>query len=241
MQNTQELIRQVYAAKEDAQAADRFICAYLPFIRAETARFLCRPPVEGQDDELSIAMIAFYEAIRRYSRVQGAFLRYASLLIRSRLIDFCRRERRHAQALSLEQPLGGDGPALADTLADRQDLQEEVTHRTAAQREIEALCCQIRQFGAELSDVADNCPRQQRTLDACRRALQCAKEHPELLDALIRTKRLPLGQLAALSGVERKTLERHRKYMIALLLIQTNGYEIIRGHIKQVLRGGSAR
>jgi RNA polymerase sigma factor len=42
------------------------------------------------------------------------------------------------------------------------------------------------------------------------------------------------------SGVERKTLERHRKYVLAMLLIQTNGYEIIRGHLRRVLkqRGG---
>ena len=43
------------------------------------------------------------------------------------------------------------------------------------------------------------------------------------------------------SGVERKTLERHRKYMVALLLIYTNGYEIIRGHLKQVMKGVAVR
>ena len=34
--------------------------------------------------------------------------------------------------------------------------------------------------------------------------------------------------------VERKTLERHRKYLAAFLLAFTNGYEIIRGHLCQV-------
>ena len=82
---------------------------------------------------------------------------------------------------------------------------------------------------------------QQRTLDACRKALQYARENPELLDTLLQTKRLPLGQLTAGSGVERKTLERHRKYMVALLLIYTNGYEIIRGHLKQVMKGVAVR
>ena len=89
--------------------------------------------------------------------------------------------------------------------------------------------------------MADNCPKQQRTLDACRKALQYARENPELLDTLLQTKRLPIGQLTAGSGVERKTLERHRKYMVALLLIYTNGYEIIRGHLKQVMKGVAVR
>ena len=59
------------------------------------------------------------------------------------------------------------------------------------------------------------------------------------MDTFLRTKKLPLNDLAAGSGVERKTLERHRKYMVALLLIYTNGYEIIRGHLKNVLKGGA--
>ena len=99
----------------------------------------------------------------------------------------------------------------------------------------------MKEFGVSLSDVADNCPKQQRTLDACRKALQYARENPELLDDLLKTKRLPIGQLATGSGVERKTLERHRKYMVALLLIYTNGYEIIRGHLKQVMKGVAVR
>ena len=65
--------------------------------------------------------------------------------------------------------------------------------------------------------------------------------HPELLEELLRTKRLPMARLAGGSGVERKTLERHRSYMIALLLIYTNGYDIIRGHLKQVLKGTVVR
>ena len=70
-------------------------------------------------------------------------------------------------------------------------------------------------------------------------ALEYAIEHPELLDDLLKTQRLPIGRLSEGSGVERKTLERHRKYMIALLLIYTNGYEIIRGHLKQVMKGAA--
>lgn len=59
MNDEHKIIEQVYAAKEDIQAADQLISTYLPFIRAETAKYLKRPPIEGHDDELSIAMIAF--------------------------------------------------------------------------------------------------------------------------------------------------------------------------------------
>ena len=241
MNDEHKIIEQVYAAKEDIQAADQLINTYLPFIRAETAKYLKRPPIEGHDDELSIAMIAFHEAISGYSRIRGAFLKYAAMLIRSRLIDYGRREQRHSRVVSLDAPIGEEDTTLGETLANETDPHEETASRDATRAEIEELARQMKEFGVSLSDVADNCPKQQRTLDACRKALQYAKDNPELLDDFLRTKRLPVGQLTAGSGVERKTLERHRKYMVALLLICTNGYEIIRGHLKWVMKGVAVR
>ena len=237
MNDEHKIVQQVYAAKEDVQAADQLIGTYLPFIKAETAKFLKRPPLEGHDDELSIAMIAFHEAINGYSRTRGAFLAYASMMIKSRLIDYSRKERRHSNVISLDTPGEEENTALGESLADETDHHEALASRDATRWEIEELSRQMQEFGVTLSDVADNCPKQQRTLEACRRALLYAKENPELLDELLQTKRLPIGKLTSGSGVERKTLERHRKYMVALLLIYTNGYEIIRGHLKQVMKG----
>ena len=237
MQDEHELIQQVYAAKEDMEAADRLIGSYMPFIKSETAKFLKRPPMEGHDDELSIAMIAFHEAVRGYSRSRGAFLKYAAMIIKSRLIDYRRKEQRHGNVISLDAPAGEDDTPLSDTIADETDHNEAYVVREATRAEIEELTRQMREFGVSLSDVADNCPKQQRTLEACRKALWHAKEHPELLDELLKTRRLPIARLSEGSGTERKTLERHRKYMVALLLIYTNGYEIIRGHLTQVMKG----
>ena len=186
-------------------------------------------------------MMAFHEAIGGYSRTRGSFLKYAAMLIRSRLVDYSRREQRHSRVISLDAPIGEEDTTLGETLADDRDPHEETALRDATRAEIEELTRQMKEFGVSLSDVADNCPKQQRTLDACRRALEYAKGKPELLDDLLNTKRLPIGQLAMGSGVERKTLERHRKYMVALLLIYTNGYEIIRGHLKQVMKGVAVR
>ena len=236
------ILEQVYAAKESVQAADQLIGDYLPFIRAETAKFLKRPPEEGRDDELSIAMIAFHEAIGGYAKHRGSFLKYASMLIRSRLIDYARKERRHRQTVSLDAPAAGEESAsLGETLPEERDYPEESAHRQATRQEIEELSRQMESFGVSLSDVADNCPKQQRTLQACRKALAYARENSWLLEELVHGKKLPLAKLSDGSGVERKTLERHRKYLVALLLIYTNGYEIIRGHLAQVMEGGEAQ
>lgn len=237
MNEEREIIRQVTAAKGDMQAADAFICMYMPFIKSETAKFLNRPPVSGYDDELSIAMIAFHEAICGYSSVRGSFFKYAAMLIKSRLIDYHRKERRHSNNISLDIPEDENHTYPTDILTDKRDHNEEILTRNATRAEIEELSSQMKEYEVSLTDVADNCPKQQRTLEACQKALRYAKENPVLLEELQRTKRLPIAKLCEGSGAARKTLERHRKYMLALLLIYTNGYEIIRGHLKQVMKG----
>lgn len=231
------IVKKVYDAKSDMQIADELIKEYMPFIKSETSKFLHRVPTYD-DDELSISMIAFHEAIRSYSRTRGSFLKYASVIIKNRLIDYARKEQKQNGVLSIEM-LGEEREAsVENNMPDEKDEIAEYEMRDATKFEIVELVRQMEPFGVSLSDVADNCPKQQKTIKACADAIEYAKQHPELLDEFLRTKRLPMAELTKGSGAERKTLERHRKYLVALLLIYTNGYEIIRGHIKQVLKGG---
>lgn len=93
MNEVQDLVGRVQAARTDPEAADALIRQYMGFIRAETAKFIKRAPIDGQDEELSIAMLAFYEAILGYEQNRGAFLSYASRGIRNRMIDHYRKEK----------------------------------------------------------------------------------------------------------------------------------------------------
>ena len=231
------IVKKVYDAKSDMQIADELIKEYMPFIKSETSKFLHRVPTYD-DDELSISMIAFHEAIRSYSRTRGSFLKYASVIIKNRLIDYARKEQKQSSVLSIEMLGEERETSVENNMPDEKDEIAEYEMRDATKSEIVELVRQMEPFGVSLSDVADNCPKQQKTIKACADAIEYAKQHPELLDEFLRTKRLPMAELTKGSGAERKTLERHRKYLVALLLIYTNGYEIIRGHIKQVLKGG---
>ena len=73
MNEAQDLAGLVHAAKTDPEAADALIRQYMGFIRAETAKFIKRAPIEGQDEELSIVMLAFYEAILGYEKTAVHF------------------------------------------------------------------------------------------------------------------------------------------------------------------------
>ncbi len=240
MQKEHELTQAVYAAKTDSGRADDLIRSYIPFIRSEAAKCVSHS-VDDSDDAYSIAMIAFHEAIMGYERSRGGFLSYASLLIRSRLIDYARKEAKHRGNVSLYADGTEDGEAgasLADTLADPDDAFETSARLEAAKEEIAELSAVLQRFGVTFSDAADNAPRQERTLRACSAAVQAARADASLLDTLLETGKLPMARLVEMSGAERKTLERHRRYLTVMLLILTNGYEIIRGHIYHVLKRG---
>ncbi len=225
------IVDRVYAAKGDSAAADSLIRDYLPFIKAQTYKVVGRM-ITDEDDELSIAMIAFHEAIESYSRLRGAFLPYASLVMERKLIDFFRKEKRHMGQLSIDVPvMENEDATYSETLEDQTDAYGELEMRDATRAEIMELTAQLQEYGITLNDIADNSPKQERTLESCQLALAHARAYPAIIEEFKRTKKLPLKALAEGSGVERKTLERHRKYMMALLLIFSNGYEIIRDHI----------
>lgn len=241
MSQEHKIVLQVYEAKDSLYASDDLIVQYLPFIKSETSKFLKRPPIEGQDEELSVAMIAFHEAIQSYDKNKGSFMGLATTIIRNRLIDHWRSNKKHQDVISIESTVYSgedDGQTLADTLEDDFDHEESFTSREATQAEIDELAHQMEDFGVNLSDVAENCPKQERTLFACQEAIDVAKEDENIMSDLLRTKRLPIKKITELSGVSKKTIERHRKYIIAILLIFSNGYEIIRGHLYQMRRGG---
>ncbi len=235
MKQEQDIVSLVVSAQTDPQKADALIEQYLPFIQAEAAKYTHHLPPSQAEDGLSIAMFAFYEAMQQYQPSKGAFLKLASVAIKHRLIDQFRKIQRHTGHLSLDEIREEEHP-LAEQIADsRADLSAQ-QERADAQQEIGHFTQVLSLFGLSLTDIAQNCPKQERTMHACMEVLDYARKNPALLSQLEQTKKLPLSQLVLGTGADRKTLERHRKYLVAILLAYTNGFEIIRGHLQLIGR-----
>lgn len=241
MKEEHPIVQRVYAAKADMIAADELISDYLPFIKAEAAKVMKRGLNTEQDDEYSIAMIAFHEAINGYSKTRGSFLNYASMIIRNRLIDYWRKNDRHSKVISLNSPITDDSDTLEDRVIGEEFQEENIVSRELTKEEILELSEQMKSFGLSLTDVAETSPKEEATLAKCKKVIAAAKANEEVMASLFRTKRLPIKKIMEEVKVPRKTIERHRKYIVALLLIYSNGYEIIRGHLKEVMKGVTGR
>lgn len=244
MNEKHSIVGRVQAAKSNMEEADDLISDYMPFIKSEIAKVRKRSYDIDQSDELSVGMIAFHEAINGYSEKRGNFLSYASMLIRNRIIDFWRKNDRHNQTISIHTSSGNDddgSSTLEGTISDDERHDEVTVIREATKEEIIELTTQMSSFGVSLTDVAESSPKQERTLEAVQHVARYVKDDKELMENFLETKRLPLAQMTEATGVSRKTIERHRKYVIALLLIYSNGYEIIRGHLAEVMKEVTAK
>lgn len=204
----------------DKQAREDFLHEYKPFV-AKTAMNLCKRPLEwGQKDELSIALIAFNSAIDSYdAKKQVPFLPYAKVVIQNRLKDFFRKESR----LSMEVPLeteNEEGKTIspAEIQASWEDYRDR-TIEDERQDELAEFEELLSTYGIEFEALVEVSPKHR---DSRRTLLQVAgyiNSHKELLNHLMIKKQLPVNDLVLAAGVNRKTIERGRKFIIASVLV----------------------
>ena len=61
--------------------------------------------------------------------------------------------------------------------------------------------------------------------------VRAVMENPEILWYMQQSRMLPIEQLVQITGVKRKILERHRKYLIAVSEISCGEYEYLRDYL----------
>lgn len=222
------------ARQGDALAREDLIGRYSPFALKVASRVTGNYVQMGRDDEASVALMAFNEAIDSYDPERGAsFLGFAEAVIRRRLIDHFRQGRARRREVPLSALLDGEDaeavPAAgmeAVSLVAAQLARAEWAHRDQEDRlerrdEVVRYGELLAVYGISLAELVRISPRHE---DARRRAIEAARalaSRPELVESLKRRGELPLKELATLVGMSRKTLERQRKYIIAVALILT--------------------
>ncbi|GAF24823.1 RNA polymerase sigma factor SigI [Neomoorella thermoacetica] len=224
------------ARSGDAVAREELIRRYTPFILSVVSRTTGHFIRLGEDDEASIGLMAFNEAIDNYRLEGGAtFLTLAETVIRRRLIDYFRREGRHRQVLSL-QAMEGETAAAVDPVArDEINMVDELADR---REEIERYQKELASYGITLKDLVKCSPQHRDARDRALAAARVVVANPLLRKYLLERKALPLKALEKEVETSRKTLERHRKYIIAAVVMLMGNYEYLAGYIGQDRRGG---
>lgn len=208
-------------------AREKLIEHYRPFILNETQR-ICRRPLQwGRDDELSIALIAFNEAIDAYRDGGGStFNSFCSLVIKRRLVDYFRREKKQ------------DDIPDSDKLAVKATFDED-WERSEREAEIEKYDRILNDFNLNFKVVAERQPTHKRTRKILRRVAKILAGDREMMNYLRSSGNLPKSRLCEQAGVTPRILERGRIYVIALaLLLSEDGLPHLQSYARELTDRG---
>jgi RNA polymerase sigma factor len=222
----------------DQALQNELIHQYKPFI-AKTVSSVCKRYISETDDEFSIGLIAFNEAIQKYSSDKGSsLLSFAEVIIKRRVIDYIRQQIKH-QNLSIDANgfEENEDEVSQSSLEANMSLEEyyKQTDEELRRQEIIHFSKLLTEFDLSFKDLVENSPKH---ADARKNAMLVAMEivsNVEIKQILVEKKRLPIKQIENSVSVSRKTIERNRKYIIAIALILMNDYLYLQDYIKGVL------
>lgn len=209
------------AQKGDLCARDELIRNHRDFI-AKTSSRACNRYLTWDNDELSVALIAFNEAVDKFSPDEGAaFQTFAQRVIRNRLVDYFRKESKHRH-LSLS-PMDPDDEELSRFDLEHSSMQyQEAENQALFADVVEGYIETLNEYGVTLADLVKVSPKHRDSRETLMNVALRLSSEASLLESLIRNKLLPVKELELLTGVKRRVLEKGRKYLIALVLIITD-------------------
>ncbi|NCC75476.1 MAG: hypothetical protein EOM08_03465 [Clostridia bacterium] len=191
---------------QDVTAADRLITAYQPFIRKTVASLSGRYIDTANDEEWSIGLAAFYEAMQRFVPGKGSFLSFARLVIASRLKTYWQQEHK-TRTLNL------DDMELAENDVDR--LARELSMAD----DIRRLAAELYSYGILFSDLVQSTPKHQDTRQNVLAIAKTVSHDDELMAVIRQKKRLPVQKIATKLAVSAKVVKRNRIYLLAASLV----------------------
>jgi RNA polymerase sigma factor len=205
----------------DADARDTLLRDFMPFVLRVASQQTGRYLRTGVDEEISVALMAFNQAIDGYQEGRGSFAGFAETVIRRRLIDYRRRQKLGREVVLSDLEVLDDEGHLETPTLDRVARDAWSADQEAAERRQEIFEYRetLARFGIEFRDLTRNCPKHR---DARARATAVARrvaEDRDLAEHLLAERNLPLRDLLPRVEESRKTVERHRRYIVAVALI----------------------
>ncbi len=219
-------------SKTDNYKREKLISDYIPFILSCAQKVTGRYIDISNDEEYSVALEAFSEAIEHYDIDKGAFLSYSNQVIRSRLYDHYRKTKRYKQAEVFDDMTEEDGPIIS--------LDEKVSSEKYIQQvqnndlvlEIKMLNEELQKWDISFNELSDISPKHKSTRKMCIQIGEYIRKDSDLYHKFISNKQLPAKIIEENFKIPIKKFERFRKYIIAVVIIKSGGFEQISTYIK---------
>ena len=223
-------------AARDASYREVFLAESSDHILRLSAKLLGRP-VTKSDDEWSIALMATSEALDHYDEKKGDFWSYAAVVIKSRLLNLYRSNRRTKGEIAVspnvfEGEVEEDDPELSMKLKlqDRMAV-EDPAGSGSLKEEILALTKELEEYHISFFELTECSPRSQKTKKGCAEVIASFFLPPPLVEFLKEKGCLPSKELRERSGQTMKFLDKFRKYLITSVLILDGDYPGLKEYV----------
>lgn len=207
------------AQKGDPLCREKLIKKHYDFIARVCSKVCNRYLNWENDDELSIGLLAFNEAIDAFDTEGNIkFTTFAGGVIKRRLIDYFRKQVKYEKEfLSTTQEEINELEAGINTKS------LSIYHDSKTQENLANLIEYYRNllgdYGIDLNKLPEASPKHQDTRESLVKAAVTLVQDQDMLDYLKNFGQLPVKLLCDSTGLSRKVLERGRKYVIATALI----------------------
>ncbi|MFH5181285.1 RNA polymerase sigma factor SigI [Paenibacillus sp. TAB 01] len=219
----------------DLRLRNQFITDYQPYVAKVASRFCKRYVDPARDDEFSIALGAFNEAINQFSPQAGrSFLGFAEQVMRRRLIDYVRKEQRFSQQIPYSQfDVEDEEDNVVNPVEIHQAIEQYEKQKGMEERrsEITELNRCLAEFGIQFSDLVDGSPKHSDSRQALFVIGKQLSGDYNLMRIMLTKRMLPIKELLDFVKVSRKTLERNRKFIIAVALIYNGPFPYLRDYL----------
>lgn len=231
-----ELDTLVIEAKHDPTIYEKIIIQNEFYILKCAAR-ACHRYITKSDDEWSVSLMAFSQAIDNYDLNKGSFLSFAELIIKRRLIDYMKSQGKYQTEVSVDPSIFDTEPEEdAEDVAIRMAVADQVSKQNGSdiKLEIDAANQAFAKYGFQFFDLAECSPRAGKTKRACAKAINYLFMNPLIIKEIQSSGQLPIKVIEKNADVPRKLLERHRKYIIAAIEILSGGYPYLAEYLRYI-------
>ncbi|WP_085992828.1 RNA polymerase sigma factor SigI [Oceanobacillus senegalensis] len=225
----------ISAQNGDISVLNHLLRTYQPFI-AKCVSEVCKRYINPRtDDEFSIGLSAFNEAINSYSPEKGSsFLPFAKLVIKRKIIDYIRANQRGIKAVSLDETYDDvqmENPMEIRIAKEKYRERQDVLKLT---EEIFDFKQKLSEFKLSFEELTKVSPKHRDARDSAVRVARVLYEEENLREYVFKKKKIPMKHLANKVDVSKKTLERNRKFILAIFIVLSEEFIYLKDYLKGV-------
>ncbi|MGL5086380.1 MAG: RNA polymerase subunit sigma [Clostridium sp.] len=204
---------------------NKFIKEHIPFIIKNISDTTGKYVSIENDEEFSIGILAFKEAIDKYEESKGAFPSFAQLVIKSRVKTYLTKVNKIKKEVSLNSLMEA-GIDIGENEVNIVEDKEELIN------EIDKFKKELATFSLTMDDLVDEAPKHE---DTRKNAINISKkvcDDDDIKNFMFLKKRLPIKQISLKYTITEKVLKGSKKFIISVVIIINKPYRNLMQWIK---------